>query len=308
MRITEARPIARDVKLFTMESADGVTLAATECGAHITLRLSNGVQRQYSLLDADPAPVNYRIAVKREAGGRGGSRHIHDALKVGSTLEIGAPANTFPLIEMASHTVFIAGGIGITPIWCMVKRLRSLGRSFDLHYACRSREDAAFLPEIVALREACLHFDAEAGGRSPDVAALCAAAPADAHLYCCGPAPMLAAFEAASSGWPAAQRHVEHFTPQFAPDLQGGYVVVLARSKRELAVPPGKTILETLRDSGVEVGSSCEEGICGACETRVLAGVPDHRDSILSAEERASGRTMFICCSGSLSNRLVLDL
>jgi ferredoxin-NADP reductase len=308
IRITEARSIARDVKLFVLEPADDVTLPAAQSGAHITMHLPNGMERQYSLLDEEAAPRRYRIAVKREAGGRGGSHYLHDAVSVGATLAITAPSNTFPLIESAPHTVLIAGGIGITPIWSMAKRLSSLGRPFELHYACRSREEAAFLAEISALPEARLHFDAEAGGRTPDIAAVCAAVPADAHLYCCGPAPMLAAFEAAAARWPASQRHVEHFTPKFARNVQGGFVVVLARSRREFIVPPGKTILETLRAGGVDVVSSCEEGVCGACETRVLEGRPEHRDSILSPEERAASRTMFICCSGAQTDKLVLDI
>jgi ferredoxin-NADP reductase len=308
MRISEVRSIAREVKLLVLESAEGAALPPVESGAHIGVCLPNAMERQYSLIDADPAPAAYRIAVKREASGRGGSRYICDELHVGSTLEITPPANTFPLLESARRSVLIAGGIGITPIWCMAKRLAALGRSFELHYACRSRADAAFLDEISQLPQARLHFDSEAGG-PPDIAAICAAAPADAHFYCCGPAPMLAAFEAATANVPAAQRHVEYFTPKFEADVRGGFTVVLARSKREVVVPPGKTILEALRADGVkDLVSSCEEGVCGACETRVLRGIPEHRDSILSEEERAANKTMFICCSGALTDELVLDL
>src|SRR6185312_3892048 len=157
-------------------------------------------------------------------------------LTPGSLLQVLAPLNTFPLVETAAHTVFIAGGIGITPIWSMATRLLALGRSFDLFYACRSRAEAAFAAEIADLPQARLHFDSEAGGRYPDIAAVCAVARPESHLYCCGPTPMLAAFEASTASWPAAQRHVEHFTAKFAPQVAGGFVVELARSKRQFSV------------------------------------------------------------------------
>jgi ferredoxin-NADP reductase len=308
MKVVSLTTIAQGIKLVSLESAHGQTLPATRSGAHIGLILPNGMERQYSILSAQDAPIRYEVAVKREPAGQGGSAYVHEVLRPGMSLEVVAPANNFPLEEAARHSVLIAGGIGITPVWCMARRLLELGRSFELHYACRTRAEAAFLREIAALPQARLHFDDEAGGRPPDIGAIVGAAPGDAHLYCCGPGPMLAAFEAATKDRPANHAHVEYFTPRFAPNEEGGYVVVLARSHREVKVLPGKTILETVRAEGIDACSSCEQGICGACETRVLSGTPDHRDSILSAEERARSQTMFICCSGSRSERLVLDL
>jgi ferredoxin-NADP reductase len=308
MKVVELATIASGIKLISLAAVDGQTLPGTDSGAHIGLILPNGMERQYSILRAEAAPTRYRVAVKREPTGQGGSTYVHDRLQPGTTLDVVAPANNFPLVEDARHSVLIAGGIGITPVWCMVQRLLALDRSFELHYACRMRAEAAFLREIAPLSQAHLHFDDETGGRPPDIGAIVATAAADAQLYCCGPAPMLSAFEAATKNCPSEQVHVEYFTPRFAPNAKGGYVVVLARSQREVTILPGKTILETLRGEGIDVCSSCEQGICGACETRVLDGTPDHRDSILSAEERARSQTMFICCSGSTTERLVLDL
>jgi ferredoxin-NADP reductase len=204
--------------------------------------------------------------------------------------------------------VLIAGGIGVTPIWCMAQRLEEIGAAFELHYAVRTRADAAFMDELEEMApKARLHVDVEAEGVL-DVPAILKAAPKGAHLYCCGPTPMMEAFEAAAADWPEEQRHVEYFSaPQLKP-IEGGFVVVLGKSGREFVVPPGSTILETLRQAGLNVPASCEQGVCGTCETRILEGTPDHRDLLLTPAEKASGKTMMICCSGSLSERLVLDL
>jgi ferredoxin len=152
------------------------------------------------------------------------------------------------------------------------------------------------------------HFDDEEGGRFLNVGEIVSKLPKTAHLYCCGPAPMLAGFEAATVGWPKDNIHVEYFTPKFTAAQEGGFIVELARSKREIVVPPGKSILHCIRDAGIQVPHSCEEGVCGACETRVISGVPDHRDSILTEGERKENATMMICCSGSKTPRLVLDI
>jgi ferredoxin-NADP reductase len=308
VRLTAIRYAARDTCLFELQSLDGAPLPAYEPGAHIDLHLPSGLLRNYSLTVAAPEPSTYTIAIKRDPASRGGSRFIHDELRVGTTLRIGGPRNNFRLHEDAAHTVLIAGGIGITPIWCMVQRLRALGRDWRLHYACRSRADMAFLKELEAMPQAALHFDDEHGGFL-DVAAIVAAAPKDAHLYCCGPAPMLQAFETATKDWPREQVHVEYFTPkELTPAKKGGFTVELARSGVEYFIPEGETILNVLLDAGVDVDYSCELGICGACEQRVISGVPEHRDSILSEEEQAANTRVMICCAGCKTDRLVLDL
>ena len=245
--------------------------------------------------------------MKLDPNSRGGSLYMHNQLRAGIEIQIESPRNNFPLIEDAEHVVLFAGGIGITPITSMVKRLVELGRSWELYYSNRSRADAAFREELEQHSQAHFHFDDEKGGVLP-IGDIIAKLPKNAHLYCCGPMPMLSAFENATVDWPPGQLHVEYFTPKFTAAEEGGYIVELTRSKKELTIPPGKSILQMVREAGIDVPYSCEEGVCGACETRVISGEPDHRDSILSESEREQNTTMMICCSGSKSPRLVLDL
>ena len=308
MRVSAIRYAARDTNIYEFAPVDGRPLPPYQPGAHIDLHLPNGLIRQYSLIEPEPDRSSYTVSVKRDPASRGGSRCVHDELRVGRTLKISAPRNNFPLVEDAGHVVLLAGGIGITPIWCMVQRLHKLGRSWQLYYACRSRADMAFLQALEAIGHTHFHFDDEHGGKVLDVKPIVAEAPREAHLYCCGPTPMLQAFEAATADWPRGQIHVEYFTPKFAAASAGGFVVELARSKRELVIPPGKSILQCVREAGIQVPHSCEEGVCGACETRVISGTPDHRDTILTEQERQESATMMICCSGSKSPRLVLDI
>jgi ferredoxin-NADP reductase len=308
VRLQAIRYAARDTNMYELTRVDGKALPPYEPGAHIDVHLPNGLVRQYSLLEAEPDPARYTIAVKRDPASRGGSRCVHDELRVGRTLTISAPRNNFPLAEDAKHVILFAGGIGITPIWCMVQRLAKLGRSWQLYYACRSRADMAFLQALEEMSSSQFHFDDESAGKFLDVAAIIADAPKDTHLYCCGPTPMLKAFEAATASWPRAQIHVEYFTPKQEAPKTGGFVVELARSGREFVIPEGKTILQVLLDAGVDVDYSCELGICGACEQRVISGEPEHRDAILTEEEQASNTKVMICCAGCKSERLVLDL
>jgi tetrachlorobenzoquinone reductase len=309
VRLEGIRYAARDTYLYEWKPPDGGPLPPYEPGAHIDLHLPNGLSRSYSLVFADLAPTSYTVAIKRDPAGRGGSRYITDEMYVGDTVRISAPRNNFRLREDSPHTELLAGGIGITPIWCMVQRLNALGRTWRLHYACRSRADMAFLDELRDFPGALLHFDEESGGRPLDVAGAVAAAPAGAHLYCCGPVPMLTAFENATKDWPVGQIHVEYFVAKDLPPARtGGFTVALARTGVEYYVPEGETILGVLLDHGIVMDYSCESGICGACETRVMSGIPDHRDSILNKEEQAENKRVMICCSGSKSERLVLDL
>lgn len=309
VRLTAIRYLARDTSLLELQTLDGRPLPSYEPGAHIDLHLPNGLVRNYSLTAAIPNPSTYEVGIKRDPASRGGSRYIHDELRVGTTLKIGGPRNNFRLHEDAAHSVLIAGGIGITPIWCMVQRLNALGRPWQLHYACRSRTDMAFQHELGGMPQATLHFDDESAGHFLDVAAIVAAAPKDAHLYCCGPAPMLQAFEAATKDWPPEQVHIEYFTAKdLPPAKKGGFTVELARSGVEYFIPEGETILNVLLDAGIDIDYSCELGICGACEQRVISGIPEHRDSILSEEEQAENKRVMICCAGCRTERLVLDL
>ncbi|MEA2902805.1 MAG: tetrachlorobenzoquinone reductase [Alphaproteobacteria bacterium] len=308
VRLSAIRYAARDTNLYEFRRPDGKPLPAYEPGAHVDMHLPNGLLRNYSLIVARPEPGVYTFGIKRDPASRGGSRYVHDELRVGKTLKISAPRNNFPLKEDAGHTILLAGGIGITPIWCMVQRLVELGRPWQLYYSCRSRDDMAFLEALEAMSGPAFHFDDENAGKFLDVAGIVGAAPKYAHLYCCGPAPMLQAFETATANWPRGQVHVEYFTPKEAPARTGGFTVELARSGQEFFIPEGRTILEVLLDGGVDVDYSCELGICGACEQRVISGTPEHRDAILTEEEQAENKRIMICCAGCKSERLVLDL
>jgi len=312
VRLSAIRYAAHETHLYEFTRPDGAPLPGAEPGAHIGLVLPNGMLRQYSLVYADPAPRNYVVGIKKDANSRGGSRYIHESLRVGTLLDIEVPRNNFPLDTGAAHTILFAGGIGITPIWCMVQKLEALGRSYEIYFATRTRADAAFAEDLQKMKNAAervhLHFDDEQSGRFMDIKPIVGKAPAGSHLYCCGPGPMMAAFEAATADRPRECVHVEYFSAKEEAAKGGGYIVQLARSGKEFQIPPGKSILEVLRDGGVFVSSSCEEGVCGACETVVISGEPDHRDAILSDEEKKASKTMMTCVSGSKSARLVLDL
>lgn len=308
VRLTGIRYAARDTHIFELRKTDGSALPEVEPGAHIDIHLPNNLIRQYSLLRAGAALTAYSIGVKRDPNSRGGSVFMHDHLRVGSPLKISRPRNHFALHLDAAANVLLAGGIGITPLYCMANRLCEMNKPWSLFYAARTRADAAFLEELEPHENVTFHFDDEQAGNTFDIGEIIRNAPVSSHFYCCGPTPMIKAFEAAARDVPSERVHVEHFTAASAPAVDGGFVVELARSKREFSIPPGKTILEVLVAAGVQVPHSCESGVCGSCETKILMGQADHRDSILDERERSEGRTMMICCSGSKSERLVLDL
>ncbi len=313
-RLAKIEDVARDTKTYTFQRVDGGKLPAYKPGAHIDLHLPNGLMRQFSLVVPISDPDSYTVGVKRDENSRGGSRYIIEQMKIGDQIKISAPRNNFPLVEDADHVVLFAGGIGVTPIWCMAQELEAQGRSWKIHYACRSQADMAFMSNLKKLdpNKVHLHFDDETDGKVMDLAAAIAEAPANAHFYCCGPNPMLKAFEAAAASRPRANVHIEYFTPK--EDLAaegsdiGGFWVELARSGEEYFIPPGKKVLEVLFDAGVDVDYSCELGICGACETRVISGTVVHHDSVMSEEEQASNEKAMICCCGCTSERLVLDM
>lgn len=301
--------LARNTIQIALRASNQTPLPDAEPGAHIDVHIPNGLVRQYSLMKPAAAPLEYLIGVKRDEVSRGGSVWLHENLRVGQALHISAPRNHFPLVACARHTVLFAGGIGITPIWAMAQRLADRGASWELHYAVRARAEAALVDELAGLGDAAqIHCDEEEGGCLLNIAAIVARQQPGAHLYCCGPAPMIVAFERATSHLDPDLVHVEHFVQQTEASRAGGFVIELARSGRTLEVAPGASILQTLLGAGVEVPHSCEQGVCGACETRVLAGEPDHRDSILTEGERRANKTMMICCSGSSGGRLILDL
>jgi tetrachlorobenzoquinone reductase len=308
VRLTAIRYAARDINLYEFSRVDGGVLPSFAPGAHIDLHLPNGIMRQYSLIECEAQPRCYVIGVKLDPQSRGGSKHLHREMRVGQALKISSPRNNFPLIEAASHSILIAGGIGVTPIWCMWNRLQAAGKSAQLYYSSRSRQDVVFPDKTMGKPHIVVHVDDENQGTTLDLQRILAEAPKNAHVYCCGPTPMLKAFELATTSWPPDQVHVEYFSSQVAAAAEGGFTVELKRSGKEVKIEPGQTILQALTAMGIDAPYSCEEGVCGACMTKVLSGEPDHRDSVLTPAERASNKKIMICCSGSKSDRLVLDL
>lgn len=307
---------ASDVRSFELRDPEGASLPAFTAGAHLDLRLPGGLERSYSLIDpgtGDRDLCRYRFAVQRAVESRGGSAHLFEQVSVGDLVEVLPPSNNFELVEAAPLSVFIAGGIGVTPLWSMVQRLEQLGGQWRLYYVCRTRKRAAFFDSLLALERiesgrVFVRFDDGAESAQLDIAATIAAQPAGVHFYCCGPSGLLKAFEAATQHLPPTQVHLEYFAAAQAP-AAGGFEVVMNRSGATIAVPADKTILETLLACGYsDLPRSCMSGVCGTCETAVLEGQPDHRDEVLSDSEKASNRKMMICCSGSLGPRLVLDL
>lgn len=312
LRVARIHDAASGVKAFELFHADGLPLAPVEAGAHIELHLSDRLQRSYSLLNAPGETHRYQIAVHFTPDSKGGSRYMHESLRVGDMVFASAPRNHFPLNESAGHSCLIAGGIGITPLLSMAHRLNALAHSWELHYCARTPAHAAFLAEVQTLvaagANAChLHFDQVPGGRALDIGELVARLPSDAHLYCCGPKRMLESFEAATGNCPE-RRHVEYFGAKDDAAVAGGFSVELARSGLTLDVPPGHGILDVVLAAGISVPTSCRQGICGSCETRILEGEADHRDALLTPEEQAQNKSMMICCSGAKSRKLVLDL
>ena len=311
--IKQIRHEADDVVSIELLPAAGTTFPPFDAGAHIDLHLPNGLVRNYSLWNSTEDRNRYVVGVLQDKASRGGSKCVHQQLRVGMTIPIAAPRNNFPLHEEAGHSVLIAGGIGITPILCMVQRLKQLGRSHELLYFARSRKSAAFVDTIEALGvPVTWHFDDEQGG-PPNLKALLEARPAgaDTHYYACGPSVLLDAFEKHCEALGYRNAHIERFAAvsvAASPEAQASYTAELRTSGRTIVIKPEKSLLQTLLDAGVEVEHSCLEGVCGTCETRVLEGIPDHRDSVLSAKEQASNKVMMVCVSGCKSERLVLDL
>lgn len=290
----------------------GSCFPAFTAGSHIDLHLPNGVTRSYSLVNSPNETGRYVLGVLLDPKSRGGSRFVHESLRCGAVLTIGAPRNHFELDEDAGESVLIAGGIGVTPILCMYRRLRELGRTVRVVYCARSRTQAAFLDAFAALGgDVSLWFDDEHDGEAFDLATFLASQNTATHAYCCGPLPMLAAYEAACASGGIVNVHLERFAadPATLAAPAGAYGVHLQRSGRTIDVPPGARLLDTLLAAGIACDYSCGEGICGACETAVIEGAPEHRDCVLSEAERSAGKKMMICVSGARSgSRLVLDL
>jgi vanillate O-demethylase ferredoxin subunit len=305
---------AQDICTFELVAADGRALPAFSAGSHIDLQLPGGFTRQYSLCNDPTESHRYLIGVLRDPASRGGSIALHEQVSEGDLLTISAPKNHFPLAHDAKRHLLLAGGIGITPILCMAERLAITGADFELHYCTRSRERTAFRGRIAAsafAHRVAFHFDDGAPEQRLDLAALLAQPQPGTHLYVCGPKGFMDAClgGARERGWAEAQLHYEFFSADVSPQARdGAFEVMLASSGRVVVVPKDRTVVQALAAAGVEVQTSCEQGVCGTCLTRVLEGVPDHRDMYLAPEEQAANDQFTPCCSRALSPRLVLDL
>ncbi|AKH44358.1 vanillate O-demethylase ferredoxin subunit [Altererythrobacter atlanticus] len=307
-RIKKIEWEADGINSYFLTSLDGQDMPAFEPGAHVDVELKPGLTRSYSLVNDPKQRGYYEIAVHHAIDSRGGSRHIHEVWRVGEVVEISAPRNNFPMNEDAAHTVLIAGGIGVTPMLPMIARLEELGKSWELHYVAATPERAAYVDRLSAYPSARIVYDGIEGGARLDLAALSEGAPADAHLYCCGPGGMLDAFVALNKGRPADKVHIEYFSAETEIATDGGYSLELTRSGKTIQVAEGETMLDALLSAGVDIGFACSEGVCGTCQVKVLDGVPDHRDHFLTDAEKAANSSVMVCCSGSNSAKLVLDI
>jgi ferredoxin-NADP reductase len=305
--VADKTHVADDIVSLTLRHPNGDPLPAWQPGAHIDVHLTAGMTRQYSLCGDPLERGYYRIAVLREAAGRGGSAYVHDHLQAGSHVAIGLPRNHFAL-KPAVRYLFIAGGVGITPILPMVAAAQAAGAQWRLIYGGRTRSSMAFLDELARYGDKVTLVPQDEQGYI-DVDRCLSTLTIDTRVYCCGPESLLAAVE--SSSRPHAVRlHMERFAPKPTSDTGSDteFEVELERAGVCVTVPPSTTVLEAVEKAGISVPSSCREGTCGTCETSVLAGTPDHRDSLLTDDERATGEVMLICVSRSLTRKLVLDL
>lgn len=311
VRVVSRTRGAEGVELFELGPLDGAgQLPGWSAGAHIDVVLPDGEVRQYSLSGA-PSPAGastWRIGVLREDGGRGGSVWLHDHLAAGDTLTVAGPRNHFEFAPVhGTSYVLVAGGIGVTPISAMAAAARQAGVSYEVHYAGRSRQTMALVDELTALHGPQLTVHAGDEGSRMDLDALFAGMKPFTTTYCCGPARLIEAIEKAAAG---RQLVVERFEPKAVgePVLATAFEVALAMTGVTITVPPDRTILDVAEEAGALVLSSCREGTCGTCETVVLEGEVDHRDSILTPDEQAANEVMYVCVSRAACPRLVLDL
>jgi ferredoxin-NADP reductase len=308
MTVIRKEVAASEVVVLTVAAQDGSRLPDWAPGAHIDLILPDGVIRQYSLCGDRWDTSVYRLAILRKEDGRGGSVYVHDHLRVGDDVDVRGPRNNFHLVPSPRY-LFIAGGIGITPLLPMLHQAEMLKTDWQLLYGGRSRQSMAFQDELARYGDR-VHVVPQDERGLLDLDAWLGSAQERTKVYCCGSASLVDEVEHVCAVWPAHSLRTERFVPRKQPvsACSSSFEVVLARTGSTVTVQPGTSILETVRTAGVNVLSSCQEGICGTCETTVLAGFPDHRDSVLTDYDRESGNCMLICVSRSRSDQLILDL
>lgn len=304
--VVEKHEVAEGVVTLKLRSVEG-HLPTWTAGAHIDLILPDAPTRQYSLCGSS-SEHSYRVGVLRDPNGRGSSLYVHDQLEAGDIVRIRGPRNNFPLVGSPRY-IFIAGGIGVTPILAMIAEAENAGADWKLVYGGRTRPSMAFLDELAGYGDRVSVQPQDEVGLL-DLESLLGAPQPDTLVYCCGPEPLLAAVEQRCASWPSGSLHVERFAPRkpAGPVVNDSFEVVLAQSELTLVVPADRSILNVLEEAGVHVLYSCGEGTCGTCEVKVLAGEPEHRDSVLTDAERKANDCMMVCVSRSCSKRLVLDV
>lgn len=313
MRVAGIEDQAEAIRSFDLEPADGCALPSGDAGAHVEIHLPDGLVRQYSLVSHDRATNRYRIAVKREDGGRGGSRAMH-ALKLGDEIAVSRPRNNFVLYENAPRFVLVAGGIGITPLLAMAHRLHALGKPYHLHVCSRDESAIAFRKDLAQgpmSRCVTLHLDRAGGGSGIDPDAVLGTYGPEDLLYLCGPQPFMDWLrrEAAARGWREDQIRTESFSAAIADDSENrAFNLQLARSGRSVEVPADRTIIDALAAAGIEVPFACMQGTCGRCAADIVSGEVEHRDAYFSDEEKAGNRHMCLCVSRARGAQLVVDL
>jgi vanillate O-demethylase ferredoxin subunit len=314
MKVLRRTDEAQDIAGFELADPGGAPLPPFSAGSHIDVHVPGGPVRQYSLCNDAEERHRYRIAVLRDPASRGGSTGMHDRVREGDILQVSEPRNHFPLVH-ARRTLLFAGGIGITPLLAMARRLHTAGADFEMHYNCRSRARMAFRDEILRsafAHRASFHFDDEGPGQKLDLDASLAACEPEVHLYVCGPAGFINAVVQAAKrhGWPDSQVHLEFFGAPPPQDASGDrpFQVQVASSGEIVDVAANETVVAALRRRSIEIPVSCEQGVCGTCVTRVLKGECDHRDLYLSDEERARHDQFTPCCSRAKGPLLVLDV
>ena len=310
LHVTRAEPIADGIHLFELRDPNGYELPEFTPGAHISFTVPNGSVRKYSLCNNPVERNRYVIAVRREMSGRGGSISLINGVKVGDRLDVTAPVNDFRLPRGAQNFLFIAGGIGITPIMSMIRHLRSTeGRKFRLYYCTRSPEVTAFRDELSAPEfkgKVTIHHDQGDPAKALDLWPILEQRRNLEHLFCCGPRPLMQAVRDMTGHWTPASVHFEAFNePEKRRVDDKPFTVRLARSGEVIEVTVGNTILEAIRANGHDAPSSCESGTCGTCRTKLLAGEADHRDLVLTEDERA--HNIMICVSRARTPELIID-
>jgi phthalate 4,5-dioxygenase reductase subunit len=311
LKVNRKTLAAQDIALFELTHPDQQPLPGFTAGAHVCVMTPGGLLRRYSLCNPPSECDRYLIAVKRDAEGGGGSVSMVDELAAGDLLQVSLPENYFPLVEDAAHYLLIAGGIGITPILSMVHELRARNADFQLVYCSRMPETTAFLDQLSALDLAgriTVHHDHGDPARSLAIDRIIADQREGTHVYCCGPRGLMQGVRELTGEWPSSNVHFEDFGTSGHADAGGEkpFSVRLARTNVSFRVDPGVSILEAMRERGLEAPSSCESGTCGSCRTRLLSGVAEHRDFVLDDDEHDS--QIMICVSRAQSDELVLDL